>query len=198
MARLGVSVYPFQGGFSGWGVGCPGCVPPPPPPLRWPVAFWYHWYCVLKFIYVTSQLRNYLAGVSPPKKNPGSAPFFIISCNHLEHCFNLPFSISFVNENNQQTNVTLVKKFNDWRYDWRDSLEKRMPWLGARQSLLTTSTHSDYSDWGSIISEKKSSNPAPWIYGSMPSPGVIWYWINEDDCDASRNPGTWLAITSII
>ena len=145
---------------------------------------------LLKFIYVTSQLRNYLAGVSPPKKNPGSAPFFIISCNHLEHCFNLPFSISFVNENNQQTNVTLVKKFNDWRYDWRDSLEKRMPWLGARQSLLTTSTHSDYSDWGSIISEKKSSNPAPWIYGSMPSPGVIWYWINEDDCDASRNPGT--------
>ena len=197
MARLGVSVYPFQGRFLGWGVGCPGCVPPPPP-LRWPVAFWYHWYCVLKFIYVTSQLRNYLAGVSPPKKNPGSAPFFIISCNHLEHCFNLPFSISFVNENNQQTNVTLVKKFNDWRYDWRYSLEKRMPWLGARQSLLTTSTHSDYSDWGSIISEKKSSNPAPWIYGSMPSPGVIWYWINEDDCDASRNPGTWLAITSII
>ena len=198
MARLGVSVYPFPGRFLGWGVGCTGWVPPPPPPLRWPVAFWYHWYCVLKFIYVTSQLRNYLAGVSPPKKNPGSAPFFIISCNHLEHCFNLPFSISFVNENNQQTNVALVKKFNDWRYDWRDSLEKRMPWLGARQSLLTTSTHSDYSDWGSIISEKKSSNPAPWIYGSMPSPGVIWYWINEDDCDASRNPGTWLAITSII
>ena len=170
----------------------------PPPPPRWTVAFWYHWYCVLKFIYVTSQLRNYLAGVSPPKKNPGSAPFFIISCKLLEHCFNLPFSISFVNENNQQTNVTLEKKFNDWRYDWRDSLEKRMPWLGARQSLLTTSTHSDYSDWGSIISEKKSNNPAPWIYGSMPNPGVIWYWINEDDCDASRNPGTWLAITSII
>ena len=130
----------------------------------------------------------FLSGVSPPKKNSGSTPFFILSCNHLVHF--LPFSISLVSENNQQTNVTLVKKFNDWRYDWRDSLEKRMPWLGARQSLLTTSTHSDYSDWGSIISEKKSNNPAPWIYGSMPNPGVIWYWINEDDCDASRNPGT--------
>ena len=79
----------------------------------------------------------------------------------------MPFSISFVNENNQQTNVTLEKKFNDWRYDWRDSLEKRMPWLGARQSLLTTSTHSDYSDWGSIISEKK-----------IEQPGTLDLWFN--------------------
>ena len=34
-------------------------------------------YSLLKFIYVTSQLRNYLADVSPPKKNPGSAPFLL-------------------------------------------------------------------------------------------------------------------------
>ena len=96
---------------------------------------------------------------------------------------------SFVSQTNEQTGVTLVKRFNQWRYNWEDSLEKRMPWLGARQSLLTTSTHSDYSDWGSIISEKKSNNPAPWIYGVMANPGVIWYWVNEDDCDQSRNPG---------
>ena len=82
-----------------------------------------------------------------------------------------------------------MKRFNQWRYNWEDSLEKRMPWLGARQSLLTTSTHSDYSDWGSIISEKTSNNPAPWIYGAMANPGVIWYWVNEDDCDQSRNAG---------
>lgn len=96
---------------------------------------------------------------------------------------------SFVSQANQQTDVTLVKRFNQWRYNWQDSLEKRMPWLGARQSLLTTSTHSDYSDWGSIISEKTSNNPAPWIYGVMANPGVIWYWVNEDDCDQSRTPG---------
>ena len=105
------------------------------------------------------------------------------------HSYGCSFFISFVSENNQQTEVNLVKRFDNWQYNWQDSLEKRMPWLGARQSLLTTSTHSDYSDWGSIISEKKSNNPAPWIYGGMPNPGVIWYWVNEDDCDANRNPG---------
>jgi len=99
-----------------------------------------------------------------------------------------PITYSFVSESNQQTNVTLVRQFSQWQYSWQDSLEKRMPWLGARQSLLTTSTHSDYSNWGSIISEKKSNNPAPWIYGKMPNPGVIWYWVNEDDCDQSRTP----------
>ena len=107
-----------------------------------------------------------------------------ILCNF----FNV-FSISFVIENNQQTNVTLLKRFNQWQYSWRDSLEKRMPWLGARHSLLTTSTHSDYSDWGSIISEKKWNNPAPWIDVAMPNPGIIWYWVNEDDCDQNRVPG---------
>ena len=197
MARLGVSFSNLfrdgsRGGCRVHGV----CIPPPPPPPRSPVALWYNWYCVLKFVYVTSQLRHSSVVYPLLRKILDPLLFLILFCNHLVHF--LPFSISLVSENNQQTNVTLVKKFNDWRYDWRDSLEKRMPWLGARQSLLTTSTHSDYSDWGSIISEKKSNNPAPWIYGSMPNPGVIWYWINEDDCDASRNPGTWLAITSII
>lgn len=103
------------------------------------------------------------------------------------------FFVSFVSQTNQQTDVTLVKRFNQWQYNWQDSLEKRMPWLGARQSLLTTSTHSDYSDWGSIISEKKLNNPAPWIYGVMANPGVIWYWVNEDDCDQNRKAGEWTA-----
>lgn len=92
-----------------------------------------------------------------------------------------PISYSFVSQHNRQTNVTLVKKFDDWEYDWRDSLERRMPWLGERKGLLTTSTHADYSNWGSIISETKEYNPAPWIYYKMANPGVIWYWVNEDD-----------------
>ena len=112
------------------------------------------------------------------------------------NCHFIPL-FSFVSPTNQQTDVTLVKRFNQWEYNWQNSLEKRMPWLGAKQSLLTTSTHSDYSDWGSIISEKMSNNPAPWIYGVMANPGVIWYWVNEDDCDQSRNAGECTeAITS--
>ena len=90
-------------------------------------------------------------------------------------------SPSFVSQHNRQTNVTLVNKFDDWEYDWRDSLERRMPWLGERKGLLTTSTHADYSNWGSIISETNEYNPAPWIYYKMANPGVIWYWLNEDD-----------------
>ena len=99
------------------------------------------------------------------------------------------FTISFVNENNQQTDVALVKRYNVWRYNWQDSLEKRMPWLGARSGLLTTSTHSDYSEWGTIISEKTSNNPAPWIYGVMTNPGLIWYWMNEGKIDKKPTPG---------
>ena len=47
--------------------------PLPPPPMRWPAAFWYNWYSVLKYVYVTSQLRQYLVvHPLPPKKNPVS------------------------------------------------------------------------------------------------------------------------------
>ncbi|XP_068727258.1 uncharacterized protein [Montipora capricornis] len=100
---------------------------------------------------------------------------------HWGGVWTAPISYSFVSQHNRQTNVTLVKKFDDWEYDWRDSLERRMPWLGERKGLLTTSTHADYSNWGSIISETKEYNPAPWIYYKMANPGVIWYWVNEDD-----------------
>ena len=56
--------------------GCRGFAPPPPPPppLRWPAAFYYNWYSVLKFVYITSQLCYSLSGAPPSKKNPGSAP----------------------------------------------------------------------------------------------------------------------------
>lgn len=107
---------------------------------------------------------------------------------HWGGVWTAPMRYSFVNENNQQTDVSLVKRYNVWRYNWQDSLEKRMPWLGARSGLLTTSTHSDYSEWGTIISEKKSNNPAPWIYGVMTNPGLIWYWMNEGKIDKKPTP----------
>ena len=90
-----------------------------------------------------------------------------------------------------------MKRYNVWRYNWQDSLEKRMPWLGARSGLLTTSTHSDYSEWGTIISEKTSNNPAPWIYGVMTNPGLIWYWMNEGKIDKKPTPGKYIRIMNI-
>ncbi|XP_032217727.2 uncharacterized protein LOC5517368 isoform X2 [Nematostella vectensis] len=99
-----------------------------------------------------------------------------------------PMEYTFTSTTNIQTNVSLVRKYNSWEYNWRNSLEKRMPWLGKTSGLLTTSTDSDYSEWGTVISSKAENNPAPWISPEMVNPGAIWYWMNEDDCDASRQP----------
>ena len=61
-----------------------------------------------------------------------------------------------------------------------------MPYLGKPSStnaFLTTAKYVDYYEWSSIV-EKESggSIPAKWIYPQMQSPGVIWYWVNENDC----------------
>lgn len=93
-----------------------------------------------------------------------------------------------------QTNVNLTKKFNDWEYSWWKSLNKRMPWVVAsgsnNKALLTTSSSPTYNPSGSILWEGSDRNPADWILdGGMKDPGVIWYWLNEDDCDADRKAG---------
>ena len=108
--------------------------------------------------------------------------------------YKLFFACSFVVTNNRQTGVTLKKKFNNWEYSWWKSLNKRMPWVVAsgsnNMSLLTTSDSPTYYPSGSILWEGKDRHPADWIWdGGMRDPGVIWYWVNEDDCDANRQPG---------
>ena len=42
-------------------------------------------YSLLKFVYVTSQLRYSLVGRTPPKKNPGSAPANYGERKHFTH-----------------------------------------------------------------------------------------------------------------
>ena len=106
-------------------------------------------------------------------------------------CF--PFS-SFMATNSKQTKVTLTRKFSTWEYSWRKSLNKRMPWFDAKGShnkaLLTTSSSPTFYPSGSIIWGNTDRRPADWIwYGGMRDPGVIWYWVNEDDCDEDRKPG---------
>nr|XP_047134262.1 uncharacterized protein LOC100206071 [Hydra vulgaris] len=51
--------------------------------------------------------------------------------------------------------------------------------------LLITSTV-DYG--GVIISRNQSELPARWIYSRNDYPTVIWYWLNENDCDGSYKP----------
>lgn len=96
--------------------------------------------------------------------------------------------------NNKQTNVQLMRKFNDWKYSWWNSLNERMPWFDAKgtgtKALLTTSSSPTYYPSGSIIWADTDRHPADWISsGGMRNPGVIWYWVNEDDCDEDRKPG---------
>jgi len=69
-----------------------------------------------------------------------------------------------------------------------------MPYFDAKgtqtNALLTTSGSLTYYPAGSIIWGDTQYNPAYWMrYGGMLNPGVIWYWVNEDDCDADRAPG---------
>ena len=57
-------------------------------------------------------------------------------------------------------------------------------------ALLTTAWFSNFYPGGSIIWGGTDRWPADWILDSnMRDPGVIWYWVNEDDCDDDRKPG---------
>ena len=85
--------------------------------------------------------------------------------------------------------MKLIQRFDKWDYDSWGAVNKRMPWLGERKGILTTSQSATSSWWGSIISDNLDYNPAPYIHGKMGYPGIIWYWINEDDCSPNRAPG---------
>ncbi|EDO47884.1 predicted protein [Nematostella vectensis] len=62
-------------------------------------------------------------------------------------------SYSFTATNNKQTNVHLVKKFDDWTYSYK-GIDKRMPWVsGAR---LTTSESATRNWWGTITGKYQS------------------------------------------
>ncbi|KAJ7351656.1 metalloendopeptidase [Desmophyllum pertusum] len=115
------------------------------------------------------------------------------SRRHWGGMFEAPTSYSFMATNNQQTSVILTRKFNSWEYSWRSGLEKRMPWFDAKgtrtdKALLTTSSSPTYYPAGSIIWAGTDRQPAYWISNKMRDPGVIWYWVNEDDCDEDRKP----------
>lgn len=104
-------------------------------------------------------------------------------------------SISFLHKDNKQEKVTLLKQFDTWRYNiWYQTVNNRMPWLGGNMGILTTSSTADSYWWGTIISNTLEYKPAPWISGQMKNPGKIWYWINEDDCDANRATSRYACI----
>ncbi|RMX44841.1 hypothetical protein pdam_00009262 [Pocillopora damicornis] len=98
-----------------------------------------------------------------------------------------PRGYTFTAEDNKQTRVELLKKFDNWKYA-NSGIEQRMPWIsGAR---LTTSEDAFYKWEGTITgtshetdsySDDKGYHPAPWIKGHLMEhqPSYIWYWMRE-------------------
>ena len=93
------------------------------------------------------------------------------------------------------TDVELIQEFSDWNYNaaWWGGPCKRMPYLEMSKDkhvgLLTTASYSDYFEYGTIVSNLSDNEPSKWINSKMPNPGVIWYWVNENDCDAKYTKG---------
>ena len=52
------------------------------------------------------------------------------------------------------------------------------------RALLTTADYDDYFESGSICENVTTNKPARWVNTNY-SPGRIWYWLNENDCDSS-------------
>ena len=65
----------------------------------------------------------------------------------------MPRSYSFVHKSPDQTNIELIKKFDDWENQDGKSLGERMPYI--INSWLTTSPDDGRKKFGSIIGTYK-------------------------------------------
>jgi len=100
-----------------------------------------------------------------------------------------PRSYSFRHEKLDQTDVSLVRRFDRW--DYKDTgIEKRMPWLntGARGGgtagpILTTSNGPVGHWWGTIITHPRHPgySHSPWIVTQAHHSGTVLYWMREED-----------------
>ena len=61
--------------------------------------------------------------------------------------------------------------------------------ISKGQAFLTTAKHDDYYESGTIrAGHSKGYRPARWV-DTNSSPGRIWYWLNENDCDSDYKKG---------
>ena len=102
---------------------------------------------------------------------------------------------SFTQKSSKLYDVDLIHKFSDWKYeaDWYSAPRKRFPYLGDAskgQALLTTASYSNWWSFGTIVANQSGRFvPAKWMNFNVSSPGSIWYWINENDCNADYQRG---------
>ena len=84
-------------------------------------------------------------------------------------------------------------KWNEWGDCNHCGPKDRLPYLGdasKNSALLTTANSVTSSPHGTIVSHDtyQGKEPSAWI-NTLKSVHHIWYWINENDCDASRERG---------
>ena len=83
---------------------------------------------------------------------------------------------SFVHTTNDQTNITINTKFNNWEYAG-SGVEQIMPWYApGHQGAITTSSSPDGDWWGTLVATSNWS-PVPWMNCCNANPGIIWYWV---------------------
>ncbi|CAH1274678.1 Hypp5377 [Branchiostoma lanceolatum] len=92
----------------------------------------------------------------------------------------VPADYSFTHTMNDQNNVTLISKFDDWDYGPR-SIGQRMPWIVEDPNLpavLTTAERPDEEWYGTIVGSDLGlpafqGTNAPWIQNLTEAPGAI-------------------------
>ena len=70
--------------------------------------------------------------------------------------------------------------------------------ISKGRAMLTTAANDDYYESETICArDSKGSRPARWV-STNSSPGRIWYWLNENDCDSDYKKGRNMFITSLL
>ena len=84
---------------------------------------------------------------------------------------------SFVSKSKYNTNISLIKKYWNWRYS-NVGIEQRMPYICNSRFWVLSTSKSCISKWfWTIAARNYSFSPAPWIYRWMKNPWTIWYWV---------------------
>ncbi|XP_047127009.1 uncharacterized protein LOC101234350 [Hydra vulgaris] len=80
-----------------------------------------------------------------------------------------------------------LKQFDTWdNHTWWKGPQSFLPWITKGQKGLLVTSRQDVG--GSIISNDSLYYPSEWIHNEKINPGVIWYWLNENDCNSNYKP----------
>ena len=97
----------------------------------------------------------------------------------------MPSSYSFVNANNLQTDVNLLKKFGNWNYSEDGdtlSVHRRMPWLcNCHDIFLTTDDGIISNFWyGCLVQEHNTMYGLGPLVKRFDPTETLYYWMREN------------------